>query len=246
MDSLVTLRLFTTSKYLHPFTLSFKFYRIRHISMTSNTSKISAKRWKDWCDSRFVYLFWVVCLVFGCLLVGCKDGRDLEDQPPRTLVVPLTNTLPYEYEGEIGRNWGGDEFEVLGDKVVHYVKLHGVAGPEPGQTRHIAARLLVLRYSVRKNAQVRVQARDESMSEVATIECGGRDLGLMLIENGLGWYDLSDCEMKEQYRAAEQKARDKKKGIWAQPNPTSPWVYRKEQAKRYSDYLKKSLGTATE
>ena len=51
-----------------------------------------------------------------------------------------------------------------------------------------------------------------------------------LVKAGLAWvYDEIDIDPDwgKKLKALEQEARDSKRGLWADPHPVPPWVYRK-------------------
>ena len=86
-----------------------------------------------------------------------------------------------------------------------------------------------------KKATVNVIDRDEWKREVCDVEIktpetGEKiDLAYELIRSGHGWFDQSEGPYAEKYRAAEQLAREKKIGIWSQPNPVPPWEFWEQQ-----------------
>jgi micrococcal nuclease len=61
----------------------------------------------------------------------------------------------------------------------------------------------------------------------------GADVALELISSGMAWVytryenDLAD-EDRQSYRAAEERARGERTGLWADDNPTPPWDFRRQ------------------
>jgi endonuclease YncB( thermonuclease family) len=53
------------------------------------------------------------------------------------------------------------------------------------------------------------------------------NLNKELVKNGLAWHFKKYSDNQE-YSELEISARDKKIGIWSEPNPTAPWDWRKK------------------
>lgn len=57
---------------------------------------------------------------------------------------------------------------------------------------------------------------------------GGTDLGLALLQRGLGWYQAAGqhalgAVRGQEYARAESMARLRRLGLWRAPNPQAPW-----------------------
>lgn len=163
---------------------------------------------------------WMIIFSFSAMWISGCDNSDGLTRLERRLVAPLLEKVPHSFDGRLGRCWGGDEYEVREGSAFHYIILDGVIGPEPGQPYFHAARKLGRRL-YNKQVEVSVNRLDDCQCEYAFLECEGIDLGLKLIESGLGWFDESDCERKEIYIAAQEIARKEKIGLWADDNPST-------------------------
>jgi endonuclease YncB( thermonuclease family) len=46
-----------------------------------------------------------------------------------------------------------------------------------------------------------------------------------MVRDGMAWrYDKGD-----EFTAAEREAREKRRGLWADPNPVAPWEYQRQR-----------------
>lgn len=54
----------------------------------------------------------------------------------------------------------------------------------------------------------------------------GRNLNKELVKNGLAWH-FKKYSDSEEYAQLETEARNKKIGLWSEPNPIAPWDWRK-------------------
>ena len=60
---------------------------------------------------------------------------------------------------------------------------------------------------------------------------GGRDVGLTQIQRGFAWhfkrYEREQSpENRQRFATAEKEARDSKRGLWRDPDPIPPWIFR--------------------
>ena len=197
-------------------------------------------------DSGFIAQFGILLLALIVMGIGCsRNAKVSYESPARTMIAPLATEFPYELAGTVRRNWGGDEFEIIEDRVIHFVRLVGITGPEPGQPNWHIARGLLWKGFIGKQATVQVIGRDECMCEIGLIKVGEVDLGLKLLENGLGCLDPEsrtegdDAIDWDAYRAAESRAKQAKLGIWSDENALLPREYRRHQEGIYFEFLKR-------
>jgi micrococcal nuclease len=81
------------------------------------------------------------------------------------------------------------------------------------------------RQSVRKIVRVEVVDVDRYHREVGRIYLGDRCINLEMVRDGMAWrYDKGD-----EFTAAEREAREKRRGLWADPNPVAPWEYQRQR-----------------
>ena len=177
----------------------------------------------------------VAVLVFYLIV-----GRD-DDLLIRNSCVPagLRAESSANLVGYIGRVWGGDNFEFGDASELHYFFITGVDCPEPGQRFYEQSKQFLLKNYRHKKLSLTVDGYDdwkrESGHALYIDEKGhSTDIGLSLIENGMAWYDGSDFEGAQAYRAAFENAKRKKIGLWVQPDPKPPWEFYSLQQATFS------------
>ena len=62
---------------------------------------------------------------------------------------------------------------------------------------------------------------------VVRAESEGKDVSLELLKMGLAWYCPEFAPRRNDYREAEQEAREARRGLWSDENPVSPAEWRK-------------------
>jgi len=67
--------------------------------------------------------------------------------------------------------------------------------------------------------------------EVGRVHLGERFINLEMVAEGFAW-DYVQYDQKGEFTAAEAGARTRKRGLWADPNPTLPWEWRAQRRKK--------------
>lgn len=117
-----------------------------------------------------------------------------------------------------------------GDRVK--VRLHGIDSPELRQPYGQAARAFVVNAVLYKNVDVQPtpQIADRYGRIVAVVNTP--DLGILqelLLNAGLAWVWPLYCRNCVEWEAIQAKARDERRGLWADENPLEPWEWRKKR-----------------
>ena len=133
--------------------------------------------------------------------------------------------------------WGykaldGDSITVAmeSEKVIA-VELEGIDCPELEQDFGKEARDFSKSFIYKKKLLVEISAYDTEGHVIARVTLEGKDLSLALLEAGLAWYDKKTGSDK-QLAKAQKKAKKAKTGLWSNPNPTPPWIFRSQQEEK--------------
>jgi micrococcal nuclease len=127
--------------------------------------------------------------------------------------------------------WGykaldGDSITVAmeNEKVIS-VELAGIDCPELEQDFGKEAMDFSKAFIYKKKLLVEISSYDTEGHVVARVSLDGQDLSLALLEAGLAWYDKKNSSDK-QLAKAQKKAKKAKTGLWSNPKPTPPWIFR--------------------
>lgn len=112
--------------------------------------------------------------------------------------------------------------------------MSGIDAPEKRQPFGQAAKQALSDMAFARFVHVTWQKRDRNNRIVGTVERGGADLGLALVEQGMAWhYKRYESEQlpadRTTYRRAEAVARTARRGLWSDKDPVAPWKYRKRR-----------------
>lgn len=114
------------------------------------------------------------------------------------------------------------------------IRVEGIDCPELGQPFSQAARNLTRQLTLDHIVSVRVLDVDRYGRLVARTTVEGKDLSVELVQAGLAWH-FSEYSSDRVLEAAEREARDHRRGLWADPSPTPPWVQRRQPVRTAPD-----------
>jgi endonuclease YncB( thermonuclease family) len=76
---------------------------------------------------------------------------------------------------------------------------------------------------------VTIRRRDRYGRAVARIQApNGKDINEQLVREGQCWWYRQYAPRDERLAHAEAWARAERRGVWTDPNPTPPWIWRKQ------------------
>jgi len=119
------------------------------------------------------------------------------------------------------------------------VRLDGVDAPELDQEGgEVTKRALENLCPVGEPARLRTRGRDHYGRVLARVECRDRPVGVLLVAHGLAWatpWRNQDSEVHLiPIQQAQRQARAAGVGLWAHPDPTPPWEWRRMQRENRS------------
>lgn len=107
------------------------------------------------------------------------------------------------------------------------VRLSAVDAPELKQPHGQWAKHALSRLCFQVQAEVRPQSKDRYGRDVADVSCGGVDAAQWMVSEGHAWvFDRYAKGYAHLYQLQSQ-ARSSQRGLWADPNPISPWEWRR-------------------
>jgi micrococcal nuclease len=124
----------------------------------------------------------------------------------------------------------GNVFEIVADDgQTQRLSLVGIDCPESGQPFFEKAKKALEKIILNKEVRVKMMGKNRWGHYLAlvTLVKNGVDPRLALLEDGLAWTAEKDPDAE--LESIRIKARDKQRGLWSEPNPTAPWIYRRQQ-----------------
>ena len=120
------------------------------------------------------------------------------------------------------------------DKLTYKVRLQGIDAPEKAQAFGNKSKQALAECARGKEAMIENQESDQYGRLLGKVWVDGNDCNLRQLKLGMAWHYKHYAREQTQadrliYAAAEQTARDEKRGLWADANPTPPWDFRQQE-----------------
>jgi endonuclease YncB( thermonuclease family) len=148
---------------------------------------------------------------------------------------------PARLHGRIVGVADGDTLTLLdAGKKQHKIRLDGIDAPEKGQPLGNRSKQSLSAVASGREAEAHCPKVDRYARRVCKVIVSGIDVGLDQISRGMAWhFKRYEREQSDQdraaYAAAEAEARAVRRGLWRDPGPVPPWVWRKGGARAAKD-----------
>lgn len=120
----------------------------------------------------------------------------------------------------------GDTITVLKNGISYKIRLYGIDCPELHQAFGMEAKQFTSNLAFEKKVKIKVQATDRYGRYVGSVTLpDGHILSQELLKNGLAWH-YRRYSTNPLLQTLEDRAKEAKLGLWAQPSPIPPWEFR--------------------
>ena len=147
------------------------------------------------------------------------------------LALTLTFSLTTHAETIEGRVVGvsdGDTLTVLDAGNTQFkIRLAAIDAPEKAQAFGQRGKEKLSDICYGKQASVTVVDTDRYGRTVGEVVCDGTNANEAMIKSGFAWVYRKYAKGYGHLYAFEDEAKASKRGLWADPNPTAPWEWRK-------------------
>lgn len=165
---------------------------------------------------------------------------------PALLTFLIGGALADTFDARVVGVTDGDTITVLdANKQQHKIRFNGIDAPESRQPFGTRSTQNLARYVARKDVRLECSKVDRYGRKVCKVwvqpgDCPRchktLDVGLAQITDGMAWWyrryaDEQTSEDRGRYESAENEARLRKRGLWADDNPLPPWEWRRQRPK---------------
>lgn len=120
----------------------------------------------------------------------------------------------------------GDTFTLLlEDNTQVKVRLHGIDCPEKSQDFGQVAKKYLSDLIFNKTVIVKEMDIDRYGRTIGMVLISNLNVNEKLLEVGLAWH-YKKYDSNKNWAEIEKRAREHKRGLWVDVNPTPPWEYR--------------------
>ena len=134
------------------------------------------------------------------------------------------------FSGRVVGVHDGDTISVLVGRRPVKVRLEGIDCPELSQPYGQVAKLFTSDHVFGKPVAVEQTTIDRYGRSVGRVFVNGEDLSHAILAAGLAWH-YTQYSSDGMLDAAEQSARAARRGLWSQPRPMPPWVFRRPRVR---------------
>lgn len=132
------------------------------------------------------------------------------------------------FTGPVVRFLDGDTLEVIHNHHSEQIRLKGIDCPENGQAYGLIAGHVASDLVFRKQVTLQTHGLDEDGNTIGDLILpDGMNLNQELVRQGLCWWYRSSAPGDTVLEGLEKKARETRKGLWADPAAVPPWEWRK-------------------
>ena len=129
--------------------------------------------------------------------------------------------------GRVVKVADGDTITVLdAANVQHKIRLNGIDAPESHQAFGNVSKQHLSSLVFGKDICVKYTKRDKYGRILGTVYVDKLDINLEMLRAGLAWH-YKRFDSTPAYAAAELEARQNRRGLWSDSNPTPPEQFRK-------------------
>ncbi len=138
-------------------------------------------------------------------------------------------SMAEEFAAKVTKVIDGNTVELLSaENEVYKIVLVGIDCPELEQNHGMKAKKYLEKLLLDRNVLVKIHGKDRWGNRLGEIIVDGEeDPRHLLLKEGLAW--TSEKNPHPQLEAVKEAAREKKKGLWEEENPTPPWTFRRQQ-----------------
>ena len=148
------------------------------------------------------------------------------------LATLAPNLASADWQGRVVWVFDGDSIRVAREKKVITVRVAGIDAPEKGQPFANQARAFTFKLALKKTVTVREKENDRYGRTVAQIFLpDGRSLSQALVRAGLAWW-YRRYSQDQTLMMLEKKAKKAGIGLWSDPDPVPPWVWKRHHKRR--------------
>lgn len=109
------------------------------------------------------------------------------------------------------------------------IRLAAIDAPEKAQPFGQRGKQQLSDLCFGKSASIQVISTDRYGRSVGDVDCAGVNANEVMVQSGLAWVYRKYDKGHEHFYAIEEEARNTRRGLWADDNPTPPWEWRKSK-----------------
>ena len=132
------------------------------------------------------------------------------------------------FSGKVVGISDGDTITVLHGGRGEAIRLDGIDAPERKQPFSAAAKKHLSDLVFQKTVRVEMKSKDRYQRSVGVIWLpDGRNVNQEMVRAGYAWWYRRYAPRDRKLDALEAEAREARRGLWEEEEPTAPWIFRR-------------------
>ncbi len=149
-----------------------------------------------------------------------------------SILLLLFSTPAFSFTALVVSVKDGDTIEVLSNGRATRIRLHGIDCPEKRQAFGSRAKLATAVLAFGQAVTIHPHEKDKYGRLVAEVMLSDEtNVNQRLVKDGWCWWYRKYAPDDTVLETLETEARQTKRGLWIDPHPVPPWVYRKLKRK---------------
>ncbi len=138
----------------------------------------------------------------------------------------MNNAYAAQYKAYVEFVVDGDTVKIRQNGRQYKLRLNEIDAPELSQPSGKLARRAVIQLCINQPIKFEIIGTDKYQRQLGYLQCNQTNINQYLVENGLAWHykQYSDSRYLAQ---AELNAQQNRLGLWQEPNPIPPWIWRR-------------------
>lgn len=145
------------------------------------------------------------------------------------ILLAVSSAALADFSGTVVRIVDGDTLDVLVANRPVRVRLAQIDAPERSQAFGARARQALSALAFRRVVTVADVGVDQYGRQLGTVYVAGANINAAMVDRGMAWayrWYLTDRSLIR----LEQQARAAHRGLWIDPAPVAPWLFRRSTA----------------
>ena len=151
------------------------------------------------------------------------------------MLTLLLLLVAIDFEGRVVEIVDGDTVGVMHDGRAERIRLNGIDAPEKRQAFGRRAQDYLGEMIFQQTVRVVARSKDRYGRTVADLYLGKKHVNQEMVRAGMAWWFRRYAPHDQVLRELEEQAREAGLGLWADPDATAPWNFRKPATAKGSD-----------
>ena len=142
---------------------------------------------------------------------------------------PIASDPGLEFTAKVIAVLDGDTVLVRRNGSLMKIRLAEIDAPEKSQDYGFVSRDALADMVLHRQISFHTLVVDKYERTVAQLMVNGFSVNEEMVRRGMAW-EYSNYHSDRRYIALQQEARRARRGLWVKPDPTPPWIWRKQHA----------------